>query len=174
MNASKILFFRTNRMSGRLNVSEGVACGRPVQRTPCIYYPQKYETPIHVKSTKIVIFVSDTLHFYKSLSGFENFWPRPGNHRYRKFFSGWYSVPIGSQNFLSGQFPVPIGTNIGTQDFWILMGTDPCYWVWFFQHWLVRQLGCLVATDETWVRDDNAHILRIKYRFRWKWANKKW
>ena len=106
----KILFFRTNRMSGRLNVSEGVACGRPVQRTPCIYYPQKYETPIHVKSTKIVIFVSDTLHFYKSLSGFENFWPRPGNHRYRKFFYGRYRVLIGTQIFfwpVIGTYPYP-------------------------------------------------------------------
>ena len=30
--------------------------------------------------------------------------------RYPKFFSGQYSVPIGTHSFLSGRYPVPLGT----------------------------------------------------------------
>ena len=56
-----------------------------------------------------------------------------GTHRYPKFFSGRYPVPIGTQNFFSGWYLVPIGTQkffsgwypvpIGTHNF--SSGWDP-------------------------------------------------
>ena len=36
----------------------------------------------------------------------------PDTHRYPKFFSDRYPVPIGTQFFSSSRYPVPIGTQI--------------------------------------------------------------